>query len=73
MFVAQRPSTIPHIYPSVLQAVGPARSHTTLSCGFWTRRTVAMQDLVCELRRTPIPRNRVNRSKREGQLRPGRA
>src|SRR5918994_7422375 len=57
----RRTSTIPHIYPSVLQALGERGYAGCLDVCFQGCRGEAMQDLGYELPRIPIPRTRVNR------------
>jgi len=60
-------STIPHIYPRVLQALAGrgyvgCLGRVILGCGGG-----AMQDLGYELPRILIPRTPVNRGKKEGR------
>ena len=52
-------------YPSIAQtpvAAGPVEGG--LGGGFWPYRTGVMRDHGCGLRRTPLPRTRVNRGKK---------
>src|SRR5215218_6620449 len=62
-----RASTIAHIYPSVLQAIGAGRSGTLRSGCFWEHQSGVMQDLGYELPRIPIPRTPVNKGKKKGR------
>ena len=60
------PSTITHIYPSVLQALA---GRGVAGCLEWVISGVLrgfIQDPASELRRIPIPRTWVNRTKKRG-------
>ena len=56
-----------HIYPLVLQALAGRVYAGRLEGGLQGYRGEAMQDLGYELPRIPIPRTRVNKSKKKAE------